>query len=271
MNKNPYFDFVQNFFVSYGCSVVQKSDSFLKIQLTSEMDEEIMNRPFYWHYMKKMNRAGEPMQLTFTHTDRTEEKGIYLHAGTPKLHTLYKTAIAKGKTSRLYESIDQPVQNRALTPWLVINLLLHFRGKQAKDERISIGLNLIHGTLLKGMMERIWNIDFHSTVSDYTFPMTPVIGISSAYRRIEQYVENHLSMLDDQWAKESLQQMDEERELLNSFYESEDIGLDYFTKEQEQIDKRYRPRVQVEVVNGGLFYISQLTSQNLLQNKKAVH
>jgi hypothetical protein len=252
LNTNPYFDFVRNFFLSYGCSITEQSNSHLKIQLTAEMDEEIMNRPFYWHYMK-------------THTDREEKKGIYLHAGTPKLHTIYKTAMKKGKTSRLYEMIDQPLQNRAMTPWLVVNLLLHYRGKQAKDERISIGLNLIHGSLLNGMMERIRNINFHPTVSDYTFPMTPVIGIRSAYRRIEQYIESYTRSLDDQWAILSLDQMDQERELLNSFFESEDIGLDHFTKEQEQIDKRYRPRVQVEVVNGGLFYISQQTSQRILE------
>lgn len=71
------------------------------------MDEEIMNRPFYWHYMTKMNRPGDPMQLLFTNTSHSKEGGIYLHAGTPKLHTIYGAAIKKGKTARLCFQIDQ--------------------------------------------------------------------------------------------------------------------------------------------------------------------
>ncbi|MGP4061730.1 YqhG family protein [Halobacillus sp. H74] len=257
---NPYTTFVQQFFTSYGCSVVEQSDSHFKVQLTNEMDEEIMNRPFYWHYMKKMNRAGDPMQLTFTDTDQKINQGIYLHAGTPKLHTLYNTAIKKARTARLYEVIHQPDHNKAMSPWLVVNALLHYRGKQAKDEPISIGLNLIHGTMTLRMMERIQNIDFETKVSDYTFPMTPVITLASAYKRIERHVENYIASKNNDWAIESLRHLDQEKQLLESFYQSEDIGLESFTKEREQIDTRYKPYIDMEVINGGLFYISQETS-----------
>lgn len=262
-----YFNFVQQFFTSYECPIIEKSNHHLKIQLTDQMDEEIMNRPFYWHYMKKMNRQGAPMQLTFTHTNQSRDGGIYLHAGTPKLHTLYKKAMEKGKTTRLYEAIETPLHNRAMTPWLLMNISLHFRGKQTKDELLSVGLNLIHGTLVKGMMERIWDYDFETTVSDYSFPMTPVIGLNSAHKRIEKYVEEYAATIDDQWIRDSLNQLTEEKNLLNSFYESEDISLDLFTQETEQIDTRYRPRINMEIVNGGLFYLSQETSKKVLNQE----
>ncbi|MBH0229853.1 YqhG family protein [Halobacillus yeomjeoni] len=268
MNTKPHFDFLRQFFNSYECPVIEESSHHLKVQLTSQMDEEIMNRPFYWHYMKKMNRPGDPMRLTFTHTDHAQDGGIFLHAGTPKLHTIYQTAMEKGKTARLYEVIQQPIQNGALTPWLVINLLLHYRGKQTKDEPLSFGLNLIHGTLIKGMMECLDGHDFDRKVSDYCFPMTPVINLKSAYSRIEKFVENYTTTLDDSWIKDSLHQLEEEKSLLDSFYASEDIGLDQFTQEREQLDTRYRPRFSIEVINGGIFYMSQQTSQHLLMKKQ---
>ncbi|CDQ17921.1 YqhG family protein [Halobacillus karajensis] len=258
---NPYKTFVKQFFLSYGCSIIDDLPSHFTIQLTSEMDEEIMNRPFYWHYMKKMNREGDPMRLTFTDTDQKQAGGIYLHAGTPKLHTLYNTAIKKGRTARLYEVIHEfTAQNRAMSPWLIVNALLHYRGKQTKDEPISIGINLIHGTMMLGMMEKIQHMDFEPTVSDYTFPMTPVISLSNAYKRMERHIETYIAQQDNQWIKESLLHLKQETQLLESFYESEDIDLDSFTKEREQIDNRYKPYIEMEVINGGMFYISQETS-----------
>lgn len=220
-----------------------------------------MNRPFYWHYMKKMNREGAPMQLTFTDTEQKKNGGIYLHAGTPKLHTLYNTAIQKARTARLYEVIQETSgQNKAMSPWLIVNALLHYRGKQAKDEQISIGINLIHGTMMLGMMEKIQNINFETKVSDYTFPMSPVITLTSAYKRMERHIETYVSSLDNEWALDSLHHLEKEKKLLESFYESEDIDLESFTKEREQIDNRYKPYIGMEVINGGLFYISQETS-----------
>ncbi|ELK46238.1 UNVERIFIED_CONTAM: hypothetical protein N8J90_12855 [Halobacillus marinus] len=268
MNEtNPHESFVQSFFETYGCSIIDKAKGHFTVQLTSEMDEEIMNRPFYWHYMKKMNRDGDPMQLTFTDTNHTEKEGIYLHAGTPKLHSLYHTAIKKGKTARLYEVIDTPGTNRAMSPWLILNLQLQYRGKQAKDEPLSIGINLIHGTLMVGMMERIMPLRFESTVSDYTFPMTPVISLKNAYVRIQKHLEQHIQARTNKWAEESILEWNKERELLETFYQSEDIDLDSFTREREQLDIRYKPRIEWDVINGGLFYLSQNTSAEWLTKR----
>lgn len=267
---NPYKSFVKQFFLSHGCSIINDAPSHFTVQLTNEMDEEIMNRPFYWHYMKKMNREGVPMKLTFNDTDQKQAGGIYLHAGTPKLHRLYNTAISKARTARLYEVVHQTKgQNRAMSPWLVVNGLLHFRGKHTKDEPISIGINLIHGTMMLGMMERIINMNFETTVSDYTFPMRPVISLTHAYKRMERHIETYVGSLDHQWAKDSLHHLEKETHLLESFYESEDIDLESFTKEREQIDNRYKPYIDMEVINGGLFYISQETSKPWMQHNGA--
>ena len=260
---SPHFHFVKQFFDTNGCAITEESSSHMNIQLTNAMDEEIMNRPFYWHYMKKMNRQGEPMQLTFT--EDTADPGIYLHAGTPKLHTIYETAMKKGRLARLYEAVNKTQSNGALTPWLVVNVLLHYRGKQTKDEPLSIGLQLLHGTFVPRMMERISNYSFNMTVSDYTFPMTPIIQLKSAYKRIEGYVENYTSSQNHTWARDSHQQLEQEEQLLQSFYESGDMSEDQFNKERDQLVKRYRPRIEMEVVNGGLFYLSQQTSHDILR------
>ncbi|MCA0970103.1 YqhG family protein [Halobacillus litoralis] len=259
--SNHHFHFVKHFFATNGCTVLKESPSQLQVQLTNDMDEQIMNRPFYWHYMKKMNREGDPMQLTFTE-DRSVD-GIYLHAGTPKLHTLYRTAMKNGKTARLYEATSS---KGALTPWLVINFFLHFRGKQTKNEHMSLGLNLVNGAFVHHMMDRLENFSFEQKVSDYTFPMTPIIQLSSAYKRIEGYVEQYAGTLNHDWARESHEQWQQEQDLLESFYSSGDLSEDYYKNEKEQLSKRYVPRIEMDVINGGLFYLSQNSNQGILQS-----
>lgn len=253
------FNFVKQFFTVNGCTIFEQSPSHMKVQLTSEMDEEIMNRPFYWHYMKKMDREGDPMQLTFT--ENRDIDGIYLHAGTPKLHTIFHTAMNKGKSARLYEETEE---QGALTPWFVINVFLHYRGKQTKNEHLSLGLNLLNGAFVKNMMGLLRHYSFDQKVSDYTFPMTPIIQLRSAYQRMEGFVESYAGRADHQWAKDSHQQWEQEQALLDSFFESGDLSEEYYLNEKEQLSKRYHPRIEMEVINGGLFYLSQTSNQQLL-------
>ena len=37
----------------------------MTVQLTIELDKELMNRPFYWHYLEKTGGVPNPMKLTF--------------------------------------------------------------------------------------------------------------------------------------------------------------------------------------------------------------
>ncbi|MFC7320862.1 YqhG family protein [Halobacillus campisalis] len=265
MKQNVYYDFTKEFFTINGCLIEEKNAKHMKVLLTRQMDESLMNRPFYWHYMKKMNREGDPMSLSFKDISiGEEEEGIYLHAGTPKLQQIYQTALEKGYITRLYESINHPTHNLAMHPWLILNMKITFRGKQSKDKILSIGLNLINGAITHNMMELLEHIKLIQKISDYTFPMTPMIKLESAYNRIIQHVETYLTTLDTDWAEQSIQQFNYEKQLLQKFFHSDDIGEEQYQKELDQLAIRYKPRVTIKIANGGLFYLSVHTSQNLL-------
>ncbi|RWZ60094.1 hypothetical protein EQV77_02030 [Halobacillus fulvus] len=265
LNPTLYRDFAQDFFTLHQCKIIEESSHHFKVKLTSDIDEEIMNRPFYWHYMKKMNRSGDPATLSFHLSQSENHEGIYLHAGTPKLHTLYRTAMKKGKMTRLYEATDVPNHHEALTPWFAINVLLHYRGKQTRNEHLALGLNLINGSIIPSFTESIWSESFKATVTDYTFPMTPIINLRSAYKRIEGYIESYVSRKTHEWAQQSIEQLKEEVTLLKSFYESGDMEEEQYQKEYDQLKERYEPRIIMEVINGGLFYLSGQTNAKLFK------
>ncbi|UFT97756.1 YqhG family protein [Radiobacillus kanasensis] len=266
-------DFMENYFKANDCSIVENNNGKLKIQLTDVMDELLMNRPFYWQYVKKLGYPGQPMEVSFiTNPERREEEGEWIHFGSPRVHQIFRTLKTQGRMTKLYEQI-QAGQRTPLTPWLVINMKISYEGKQKKDEVVSFGLNLINGAMLKGMMEAIEDLSFHSNISDFSYTMTPIIRIKSGYQRIIQYIEKSLQQEDHDWAAESLKHLQEELQLLDHFYtegdqqdsEEEAEYEQLMEQERKDIENRYQPTIRLEVVNGGLFYLSQTTSNQFLQ------
>ena len=64
---------------------------YLTVQLTIELDKELMNRPFYWHYLEKTGGVPNPDRLTFITDSQnapTNIKGETIHFGSPRLHQM---------------------------------------------------------------------------------------------------------------------------------------------------------------------------------------
>lgn len=95
MQQHEIRRFVERYFAANGCTLLEANDDYMTVQLTPEMDKELMNRPFYWHYIERTGGVPQPMQLTLITrpSERTEKlKGDRLHFGAPRLHQLFRSA-----------------------------------------------------------------------------------------------------------------------------------------------------------------------------------
>lgn len=70
MQQTEIHQFLKKYFTAHNCDLTEDDPSYLKVQLTIEMDKELMNRPFYWHYIEKTGGKPNPASLTFI-TDPT--------------------------------------------------------------------------------------------------------------------------------------------------------------------------------------------------------
>jgi len=83
-------EFLVRFFQANGCELIANEDGWLTVQLTVDLDKELMNRPFYWHYLEKTGGTPNPAKLTFiTDPQRTpktlkEKKSISVRPGCTK-------------------------------------------------------------------------------------------------------------------------------------------------------------------------------------------
>ncbi|WP_157967389.1 YqhG family protein [Paraliobacillus zengyii] len=262
-------NFLHDFFIANQCTIKENSPGKLSIQLTDKMDEYIMNRPFYWQYIKKIGQKGEPGSITFLTDPSLEEQGAeIIHFGSPRLQQIFRMLKTQGESVRLYQQLNVQ-QQTALIPWLILNIKISYIGKQKREEIKSIGIHMINGAMIDNMMDTIKQFSWHTTIPDYCYNLSPLIRLNNSYQRIVHYLETDLLNKQHDWAIESWQFMQEEKKLLDYFYQS-DTGdqLIHYEKEAAAIEELYQPSIAIDIINGGIFHISQPTSGEILQGNR---
>ncbi|ASK63211.1 hypothetical protein CFK37_14165 [Virgibacillus phasianinus] len=251
--------FLHDYFSAQHCTILNNNDGLLQVKLTEEIDKALMNRPFYWHYMKKMGREGDTSTLTLiTNPDKREEKGDWIHFGSPRLQQILRNLVENEKYTKLFQSSSSSTKS-ALYPWLVINIKISYHGKQNKDEILSLGLHLIKGLMYKDMMDLLQNVTLKPTIDDYCYTIAPIIRLESGFGRIVNVLDSYINNQTHNWAQESLQTLEEEVGLIKHFYTSstdEETNDDHMQREIDDMKQRYSPKVTYKVVNGGIFYLN---------------
>ncbi|HLR66441.1 YqhG family protein [Virgibacillus alimentarius] len=247
-------EFLQSYFKAHHCGVEDVKDGALTVQLSEEMDRTLMNRPFYWHYVKATGNKGVPMKLTLvTNQNKTDVKGERIHFGSPRLHQILNHLKEKEQFTRLFQKVDA-TQNTALFPWLITNIKVSYEGKQKKDEIFSIGLHLVNGMMKSDMMNILQNINLNMTISNYCYTISPIIKLKSGFKRIETIIDDYINNQSHQWANEAIDTLEEEVQLVHHFYNNAQEE-EYLEKEINEITNRYKPRITYKVINGGIVYL----------------
>lgn len=255
MKITDLHQFLVTFFQAHQCKLIVNQPGLLKIQLTKEMDKALMNRPFYWHYIERMGQEGEPMQLTLmTDTKQKHENAEWIHFGSPRLQQIMNYLKKTSKYTKLFQVVDTKV-NTPLYPWLVINLKITYAGKQQKEEIFSIGLNLVNGMMVEDMMAKLDRLSLQQSISDYCYPISPIIKLASGFQRIEKVFDQYIKQQDHHWAEETRITLEEEIEMIQHFYQNEPNSMQ-MEKEIDEIKRHYTPRISYEVFNGGIFYLT---------------
>lgn len=248
--------FLRAFFQANDCIIYEHHDGFIDVRLTEKLDRAIMNRPFYWHYVKQTGRQGEPFRLKLiTNIDNEAKDGEWIHVGTPRMNEIVGYLEENSRFIQQFEQIHASKQTM-LQPWLVVNVMITFKGRQMRQELKSIGVNLINGLFLLNAMENLEKTKLSSFIKENCFTISPIISVTSGFLRIERKLIDDLVDMDEHWAIESIRQMKDELLLLYHFYDAEnDRGK--MMKEALEIVERLMPKIEFHVINGGLFYLSE--------------
>lgn len=256
MNNNLNVkQFLYDYFQNYQCTINQLSNDEWMIPLTKELDIALMNRPFYWQYIEAMQLEGDPLKLHMTFQPKMNGNHIeWVHIGSPIMNKIINHLERACRFTRLYETVQTEKQTM-LHPWLVLNLIIRYRGINLKEEMMSIGLNLINGTFQLQMMDTLLQKNFSKTISSYCFKVSPIIKVESGYKRIQSFIHTYIMQGDLSWVDESNKQLEEELSLLDQFYENKNQD-DFVDKEKDDLINRLKPTIFIEIINGGIFYLA---------------
>lgn len=264
MQQQQIHKFLERYFIANHCEILEKSNEHLQVQLTVELDKLLMNRPFYWHYLEKTGAKPEPAKVTFI-TDYKQSKnrtGEWIHFGSPKLHQIFKTTKDLGGFIRLYENItSNNTRSIPLHPWICFNTKISFQCDRKKDFILSLGLNLIHGQIVANFFDVLTKKQLTPKIPDYCFTLSPLIKPQSGLLRLERVIRQFIEQHDMSWAEEAIQRWNEDLALLNKFYEDVDEKPESYEIEKEALKSQYEPKVIVQVINGGIFYLQQNAMQ----------
>lgn len=258
MQAHQIHDYLNTFFKETNCEKVDETNHSLTIQLTVDIDKRIMNRPFYWKYIESTNSEANPIQLTLI-TDRTKIKGIIqkgevIHFGSARLKSIFQATKELGSFVQMYEQVEE--QNEiTLFPWLGINYKVSYQCDRTRETIYSLGINLINGTVVDEFQESMKKLNLQQGLPTRAFPLQFIIKPIRGLERLDAMIERIVQEDDHNWAIEAQQRWARELEILDYFYEGEEEKPECYYIEKQAIEGRFNPRLKVEIINGGLFYL----------------
>ncbi|OIK11761.1 hypothetical protein BIV60_17740 [Bacillus sp. MUM 116] len=260
MQQQEIHNFLIKYFQANECEIIENQPGFLTVQLTIELDKELMNRPFYWHYLEKTGGIPNPMKLTFITNqqlapDNVNGEAIYF--GSPRLHQIFNSTKNLAGYIRLYENHSLHNRQTPLLPWLCMNVKISYQCDRKRDIFKSIGLQLINGQMVEDFHGRLSQMRLTPKIPDYSYTLSPLVKPKSGMTRIENYLRKIIEEDDHSWAEEALKRWEKDRNLLDHFYEDIEEENESYETENKALQEQYEPKINISFINGGLFYLTE--------------
>ncbi|HEY4554783.1 MAG TPA: YqhG family protein [Bacillaceae bacterium] len=259
MLQEEIHQYLERFFSANDCTIEENGQGVLTVQLSVDMDKELMNRPFYWTYLEKTGGIPNPMKVTFiTNPESAPDiKGETVHFGAPRLHQIFMSAKKLASYIRLYEE-PSLIGNRQipLHPWLNINAKISYQCDRKRDVLKSFGLSLINGVLIESFHEKLRKLSLTPKIPDYCFTISPIIKPASGLKRLESHITSDILNSDHAWADEAKKRWEDDMTLLDRFYADQEEKPETYEVEKQALQEQYEPSVKVDIINGGIFYLA---------------
>jgi hypothetical protein len=258
MNQSEIYQYVEKYLEAQECQIIVKDPAYLQTQLTIKVDKDIANRPYYWMFVERTGAEPQPFNLTFIFDQEKVDdnvRGEILQFGCWRLHQIFQSAKSHGQFIRLYEEVSLSPSTQGLMPWLFINYKISFISDQKKDILYPLGFNLISGQMISYFDQILEQYDLTPKIPDYHFTLSPIFSLKSAITHIEQHLQQYLGEQDSTWADESNQRLDEEAELIKSFFSDSDDEQQLTLQRRLDEIESYRPAIRVDPINVGITYL----------------
>ncbi|WP_409345838.1 YqhG family protein [Paenibacillus sp. MBLB4367] len=211
--------------------------------------------------------------------------------GSRRLEQLFAAAQSRGRFVRLFE---QPASQRAAntaepagtgtrlttagkpdrsgyglahtgySTWLGVNFKVELACDLKRDELHSLGIDLASGEIIEHFMPHMLEKKLSPKLPANIFLQPTKISLNRAATILENSLFAKLKALDHGWADSATERLQEELTRIDDYYvdllqsleaEQKEEAEAQYLKRQQEIEWQHRPRIQVSVINCGLFHL----------------
>ncbi|MDA8353329.1 MAG: hypothetical protein M0Z65_09140 [Firmicutes bacterium] len=266
MEPNQVKSFAQRYLDAYNCRVIEQTPDWVETELSIEADQDLVHRPFYWMYVEKMGLAPQTVTLTWFFDAKkapTDRRAELLSFGSSRFNQMLQSAQKRGRFARLFEDRPSPVRSRSTSkpyePWLGINYRVSYICDMKKDEILPFGIHLRTGDIQENFYPRIRSRNWTSVMPAHRHILPNLLSIPEAVGELEYNLQGYIEHQDLSWAKRAKERLDREMQQLHAYYPEEWRMSDELHEEKKQRIRetvwQYHPRIEVDVINAGLFYL----------------
>jgi hypothetical protein len=187
--------------------------------------------------------------------------------GSRRLEQIFTAVRSKGKFVRLFEKyVPEQPKNARTQPyetWFSVNVKVDFACDMKRSEIHSLGIHLQTGEIREHFHDQVKQKQLTPRLPNHVYVTPDKIALPRAVLFLEQHLEEKLRSYDHRWAQEAQLRLQDELDRIRGYYEPllqaaeeearPEIEAQYRGREQE-IEWQYRPRVQISVINCGLFH-----------------
>ncbi|UUZ93962.1 YqhG family protein [Paenibacillus sp. P25] len=187
--------------------------------------------------------------------------------GDRRLEQLFAAVRTKGRFVRLFEHYvpEQPRSSATLPyeSWLGVNYKIEFTCDMKRSELHSFGIQLQTGEIRERFHDLLLTKKLTPRLPAHVYITPDRIALPRAVLFLEEYIGDKIAAYDHTWAEEAQLRLAEELIRVGDYYEPPlkaaepdkraEIEAQYANRRNE-IDWQYRPRVQISVINCGLFH-----------------
>ncbi|OXM84079.1 YqhG family protein [Paenibacillus rigui] len=189
--------------------------------------------------------------------------------GSRRLEQIFDAVRSKGRFVHLFEEVrseprSKTFSTQAYESWMQVNFKVELACDMKRSEIHSLGIHLVTGQIVEQFQEVLKDRALTPVLPAHVYMVPDKFTLPRAVIYLEQYLEQKLRSYDHTWASEARIRLEDEIARIRSYYEpllqaaepeaKADIENQYRNREQE-IDWQYRPRIQISVINCGLFHL----------------
>lgn len=285
MTAKQVQQYVLQYLETTGCHFIEKSPAHVTVKLSPQADRELTNRPYYWGYVDRTGVEPETMRFTFIFDAEKmpvlppepppgpgvsviripREEVTY---GSRRLDQFFTAAKAGGSYVFLFEqpNVQQrtAMQSTPYETWLCVNLKVEYACDMKREEIYSLGISLITGEIVENFCDMVLTRNMTPKLPANIHMMRGAMTLHRARTLLEQVLEKKLKLVDDGWAIEARERLEDELARIDSYYEGllktgeeeqKQAAQEQYNRRKAEITWQYEPRILVSVINCGIFHL----------------